>query len=172
MLGGGRKLANELGEPLYAVVVGSGLSKAFADEAIAFGADKVYLVDDPLLKTYETDAYLAVMEKVAKEVKPQVVLIGQTALGRDLAPRLAFRLATTATLDCVEVSLDPASKRLLQTKPVYGGNAQAIFVTETNPQIATIRVKTMRRIRLSCRKICQGEAAPSATGLDKFGKGR
>ena len=141
-LGCGRKLADDLGEGLSAALVGSGVS-ALAEEAIASGADKVYVSDAQMLKEYETDAYVAVLEKIVNEVKPQIVLMGQTTIGRDLAPRLAFRLNTTATLDCVELAIDPDSKCLLQTKPVYGGNARAIYTTESNPQIAAIRTKAM-----------------------------
>ncbi len=92
-LGCGRKLADDLGQELYAVLVGSEVS-SFAEEAIASGADKVFVVDDPLLKDYQTDSYAAVMEKVIKQVMPKVLLMGQTSIGRDLAPRLAFRLET------------------------------------------------------------------------------
>ncbi|MBI2328454.1 MAG: electron transfer flavoprotein subunit alpha, partial [Chloroflexi bacterium] len=118
LLGYGRKLADDLGEGLSAVLVGSGIS-SLAKDAIVFGADKVYVVDDPLLKDYQADSYLPVMQKVVQEAMPQIVLLGQTSVGRDLAPRLAFRLGTAATIDCVALEIDPNSKRLLQTKPVY-----------------------------------------------------
>jgi len=137
-LGCGRKLADELGEELYAAILGSETGGEAAREAIALGADKVAVVDDPVLKDYQADAYVTVMEKVVSQLMPQIIILGQTSVGRDLAPRLAFRLGTTATLDCIELAIDPATKRLLQTKPVYGGNAQAIFTTDTSPQIATI----------------------------------
>ena len=142
LLGCGRKLADDLGQELSAVLVGSGIGN-LAQEAIAFGADKVYVVDDPLLKDYQTDAYLSVTEKVVGQAMPQVLLMGQTSIGRDLAPKLAFRLKTAASLGCLELAIDPQSKRLLQTKPVYGGNAQVVFVTESFPQIATVRAKAM-----------------------------
>ena len=142
LLGGGRKLADDLGEELTAVLVGSGVG-GLAQEAIAFGAEKVYVVDDPLLKDYQTDSYVAVMEKVVKQVMPRVLMLGQTTTGRDLVPRLAFRLNTAASLDCLELSIDPDSKALLQTKPVYGGNAYAVFTTEYHPQIVTARLKSM-----------------------------
>jgi len=142
LLGGGRKLASDLGQELSAVLVGCGIS-SLAQEAIAFGADKVYVVDDPLLQDYQTDSYVSVMEKVAGQAMPQVILMGQTSTGRDLAPRLAFRLNTTASLGCLELAIDPQSKLLLQTKPVYGGNAQAVFVSESFPQIVTVRAKAM-----------------------------
>ena len=83
------------------------------------------------------------LEKVVNQVKPQIIIMGQTDAGRDLAPRLAFRLGTAATMDCVDLAIDPDSKRLLQTKPVYGGNAQAVFTTATDPQMVTIRTKAM-----------------------------
>ena len=140
LLGCGRKLADDLGQELVTVLAGSELSNPIR-EAIAFGADKVYLVDDPLLKAYQTDFYLSVMEKVAQQATPQIILLGQTSIGRDLAPVLAFRLKTAAILDCVALNIDPDSKRLHQTKPVYGGNIQAIFITESDPQIATVRAK-------------------------------
>ncbi len=162
-LGSGRKLAAELGHELSAVLVGSNVSN-LAQEAIAFGADKVYVVDDPLLADYRTDAYVSVMDKVAKQLTPQIILLGQTSIGRDMAPRLAFRLNTAATLDCVTLAIDPASKRLLQTKPVYGGNAQAIFTTDSDPQIATVRAKAMAALpRDAARK---GEVITIAAGLD------
>ena len=162
-LGCGRKLADDLGQELCAVLAGSGVS-SLAQEAIACGADKVCVVDDPLLKDYQTDSYVAVVEKVVKQVMPQVLILGQTTVGRDLAPRLAFRLETTATMDCIELAIDPDSKRLLQTKPVYGGNAQAIFTSETDPQVATIRTKAMTPLEPSSSR--KGEIIDIDAGLE------
>jgi len=164
LLGGGRGLADNLGEELSLVLLGSGIGD-LGKEAIAFGADKVYVVDDPLLKDYQTDSYVAVMEKVVKQVSPNILLIGQTAMGRDLAPRLAFRLDTAVSMDCVELSIDPDSKLLLQTRPVYGGNARAIYTCEgTKPQIATVRAKAMDPLeRDDARK---GEVITIESGLD------
>jgi electron transfer flavoprotein alpha subunit len=141
-LGAGRKLADGLGQDLVAVLVGSNIA-GVAPQAIIYGATKVYVVDDPLLKDYQTDAYVNVMEKVVTQVMPAVIIMGQTDVGRDLAPRLAFRLGTAVTMDCIDLAIDPETKRLLQTKPVYGGNAQAVFATDTDPQIVTIRTKAM-----------------------------
>ena len=163
ILGAGRKLADELGAPLSAVLVGSGIS-ALAKEAIAYGADKVYVVDNQLLKDYQTDSYLTATEKVAAEANPQIIIMGQTATGRDLAPRLAFRLKTTATLDCIELAIDNGSKRLLQTKPVYGGNAQAVFTSDTDPQIVTVRTKAMAPLAKNDSR--QGETINVDAGLD------
>lgn len=142
LLGCGRKLADDLGQELSALLVGGEVG-GLAQEVIAFGADKVYSVTGPRLKDYQTDAYLPVTEKVVRQTMSQIALFGQTSIGRDLAPRLAFRLGTVATTDCVELTIDPESKRLHQTKPVYGGNARAIFTSDLNPQIVTVRSKTM-----------------------------
>ncbi len=142
LLGCGRRLADDLGEELSAVLMGDGAGVP-AGEVIAAGADRVYTVEDGRLTDYQPDAYVAVIEKIVKAAPPQVLLLGQTTIGSDLAPRLAFRLETSAVLDCVELEIDGESKRLLQTKPVYGGNARAVFSTESFPQIATVRAKVM-----------------------------
>jgi len=163
LLGCGRKLADDLGQELCAVLAGSGIS-GLAQEAIAFGADKVYVVDDPLLKDYQTDSYVSVMEKVVKQVMPQILILGQTSISRDLAPRLAFRLDTAAAMGCVELAIDPESKLLLQTKPVYGGNAQAVFTCQSYPQIATVRAKAMSPLERDASR--QGEVITIEAGLD------
>jgi len=163
LLGGGKKLAADLGQELAAVIVGSGVA-AVAPEAVAYGADKVYVVDDPALKDYQTDTYVTAMEKVVQQAPPQVLLLGQTAIGRDLAPRLGFRFNTAANLGCLDLAIDPASKRLLQTKPVYGGNAQAVFVCDSNPQIATIRAKVMTAPEKDAAR--KGEIVAVAAGID------
>lgn len=164
LLGGGRGLADNLGEELSLVLMGSDIGD-LGKEAIAFGADKVYVVDDPLLKDYQTDSYLAVIEKVVNQVSPNILLLGQTSMGRDLAPRLAFRLDTAVSMDCVELAIDPDSKLLLQTRPVYGGNARAIYTCEeTKPQMATVRAKAMDPLeRDDARK---GEVITIESGLD------
>ncbi len=164
LLGGGRDLADKLGEELSAVLLGSGIGD-LAKEAVALGADKVYVVDDPLLKDYTTEAYVAAMEKVVKEVSPNILLFGTTPLGRDLAPRLAFRLETVVSMDCTALDIDPGSKLLLQTRPVYGGNALAVYVCEgSKPQMAAVRAKAMDpKERDDSRS---GEVVPIAAGLD------
>jgi len=163
LLGCGRKLADDLGQELCAVLVGSGVSD-LAQEAIAFGADKVYVVDDPLLKDYQTDSYVAVMEKAINQALPQVLLLGQNSIGRDLAPRLAFKLGTSVSTDCTDLSIDSDSKLLLQTRPVYGGNAQAIFTCKSFPQVATVRVKAMSPLETNASR--QGEVITIEAGLD------
>ncbi len=143
LLGVGRRLADGLGEPLSAVLLADKVGDA-AKDVIAFGADKVYVIESPLLKDYVTDAYVGALEKFCQEAKPNILLMGQTPMGRDLSPRLAFRLGTGATLDCLDLKIDPQSKLMVQTKPVYGGNALAEIVCErTRPQMATVRPKSM-----------------------------
>lgn len=142
LLGIGRKLANDLGEELYAFLPGRGV-QPLAQELVAGGADKVFVADDPRIEYYQTDSYTALMDGLCRQLSPQIVLMGQTSLGRDLAPRLAFRQGTGVAMDCVELSIDLQDRSLLQTRPVYGGNALAVLKTETKPQVATIRPKSM-----------------------------
>lgn len=142
LLGGGRHLADELKEDLVCVLVGDKLGDA-PKAAISYGADKVFTIEDPLLKDYQTDAYVAVMEKAVKDTSPRVLLFGQTAVGRDLSPRLAFRLGTSLSMDCMELSIDPATKMLQETRSVYGGNARATFSSDLMPQMVTVRQKAM-----------------------------
>jgi len=142
LLGCGRRLADDLKEELCCMLASDAVGEA-AKDAIAFGADKVYAVENPALKEYVADAYVQAADKVVAEVSPRVVLAGQTSVGRDLAPRLAFRLGTSLSTDCLELTVDPDSKLLTQTRPVYGGNAQAIFSSELMPQMATVRAKAM-----------------------------
>lgn len=143
LLGCGKKLANDLGEQLCAVLMGNDVS-CLANEAIAFGADRVCIVDDPLLKDYQTDCFVFSMVKVIELEMPRILIFGQTPVGQDLSPRLAFKLKTTVVLDCVELSIDSGSKLLLRTKPVYGGKAMANFISDYHPQLATIRPKSMQ----------------------------
>jgi len=142
LLGCGRRLAEVLQETLSAVIIGGNV-KGLAAEAAHSGADRVYEVSDRLLEDYLTETYTAVMATVVEKAKPRILLMGQTAVGRDLAPRLAFRLQTAAAMDCIELDIDETSRQLLQTRPVFGGNARAVVATECLPQIATVRAKSM-----------------------------
>ena len=164
LLGGGRKLADELGEELYAVFIGNHITES-AREAIAFGADKVYVVDNPRLAYFQTDLYMVSMAKVVERERPRFLLFGHTDMGADLGPRLSFRLGTAIATDCVELSVEQDTKHLLRTKPVYGGMAMATYVTEDFPQIATVRPKSLppaeRRVSV------QGLAVPIDVDLDK-----
>ncbi len=163
LLGCGRQLADGLGEDLSVALLGSGV-KGLAEEAIAWGADKAYVVDDPLLQDYQAEAYLAAAQKVTEEISPKVILYGQTPVGRDLAPRLAFRLGTAVSTDCVELAIDPDTKLLLQTRSVYGGNARAVFTSDRMPQIVTVRSKSMSPLPKDDSR--KGEVIEVAAGLD------
>lgn len=163
LMGEGGRLARELGQELSAVLIGNNIA-GLAQEAIAYGANKVYVIDDPLLNDYLTEPYLMVMDKIVKQIMPQILLLGQTQNGRDLTPRLAFRLNTAATLDCVALSIDPDTKRMLQTKPVYGGNAQSIQYCQTDPQIVSVRAKTMAPAEKDVNR--QGEVINIPAGID------
>jgi electron transfer flavoprotein alpha subunit len=163
LLGCGRKLADELKENLCCVLACDEVGGA-SKEAVAFGADRVYVVENPALKDYQADSYMQVAEKLAADLSPRAILMGQTLVGRDLAPRLAFKLGTSVTTDCLDLKVDPATKLLVQTRPVYGGNAQAVFTSELVPQIVTIRTKAMSPLeRDDSRK---GEVIPTKVDID------
>lgn len=164
LLGCGRKLADSLGEELASVLLGSGV-KDIANELIAYGADKVYVVDDAVLKDYQADAYKAAMLNVIKQADPKIVILGQTSMGRDLGPRLAFNLGTAISTDCLELEIDPDTKQLIQTRPVYGGNARAVFTTEKEPQMATVRTKAMTPLAKDDSR--SGEIIDVAAGVDE-----
>ena len=141
LLVAGRKLAEALGEEVAVAIPGSGLN-GVADSAIAQGADKVYLVEDPLLAETQIDAQLAAFEHVCRQVEPSVVLISRTQSGRDIGPRLAFRLGVGVAQDCIDIEIDSSTKRVVATRPVYGGNALSkVTFPENNPQVAVIRGK-------------------------------
>ena len=142
LLGGGRTLADQLHEELSCLLFGHEVSDV-APEAIAYGADTVYVVEDAQLKDYQTDTYTPAVAEILKKILPRILLFGQNDIGRDLAPRLAFRLRTGLSTDCIDLNIDPESKLLQQTRPVYGGNALATVMCQTLPQMATVRRKTM-----------------------------
>jgi electron transfer flavoprotein alpha subunit len=143
LLGIGQRLADQLGQEVWAALIGSAIPAELAQECIYFGARRVYVVDNPLFRDYLTDSYVAALEKLVRELKPDILLFGQTSMGRDVAPRLAYRLDTGVTLDCIELSIDRETGLMQQTKPVYGGNAHAVYVCQAKPQIASIRPKSM-----------------------------
>jgi electron transfer flavoprotein alpha subunit/NAD-dependent dihydropyrimidine dehydrogenase PreA subunit len=144
LLGKGRELADQLAEPLYAVVIGSGLD-AGAEELAVRGADRVYVYDHPDLSEPRDDPYSALLTELVREVKPSIFLIGATAIGRSLGPKVAACLETGLTADCTGLEIDPETRLLLQTRPAYGGNIMATIVTQNSrPQMATVRYKMMK----------------------------
>ena len=142
LLGSARDLAGKLGGQVGCALLGSGVADV-AQQIIAYGADHVVVIDAPALQDYLSDTYTSVMEAVVRQTDPEIVLMGHTSMGRDLGPRLAFRLGAGLATDCIELDIDNSSKQLLATRPVYGGNARATFATDTHPQMATVRSKAM-----------------------------
>jgi electron transfer flavoprotein alpha subunit len=139
MLGQGRRLADELGVPLTACLLGHGVH-AVAQEAIAYGADRVFLVDDPSLADYRTDPYTAVLVRLVREHRPEIFLLGASARGRDLAGAVATDLRTGLTADCTGLDIDPETRLLRQTRPAFGGNIMATIICPNyRPQMATVR---------------------------------
>ncbi len=145
LLGVGRTLANDLGVDLSAFVLGSGV-KGLAEEAFGYDADKVYLIDDPVLNHYRTPSYLHGSLALINKYKPEIVLMGATGLGRDLAGAVATALKTGLTADCTGLTIDKKMRLLEQTRPAFGGNIMATILTETcRPQMASVRPHVMPR---------------------------
>jgi electron transfer flavoprotein alpha subunit len=143
LLGIGRKLADDLGEELSVLLMGSTIGDV-GQEAIAYGADNVYVAEDSLLEHYNSDAYTQVAANLCKKVLPSIVLLGHTDIGCDLAPRLNGRLGGGLAMESMALSIDPTTKLLVSTRPVFGGNAHATVLSKTvRPQMATVRLKTV-----------------------------
>ena len=139
MMGQGRILADQLGTALTACVLGYGVGKV-AEEAIAYGADRVFLADDPMLSAYRTEPYARILVDLAREYKPEIFLLGASARGRDLAGSVATLLYTGLTADCTGLEIDPQTRLLRQTRPAFGGNIMATILTPNHrPQMATVR---------------------------------
>ena len=145
LLGVGRTLAQDLGVELSAFLLGSKV-EALAEEAFGYGADKVYLIDDPILYHYRTATYLQGSISLIRKYKPEIVLMGATGLGRDLAGAVATELNTGLTADCTGLTIDKKMRLLEQTRPAFGGNIMATILTETaRPQMASVRPHVMSR---------------------------
>ena len=143
LLGEGRKLADEIGTELCAVLCGKDVGP-LVDELFAYGADKVYVGDNEELKTYRTDAYTKVIFEAIESYKPEIVLLGATHIGRDLGPCLAVKANTGLTADCTSLEIDMEDKKLKQTRPAFGGNLMATIVCPNHrPQMSTVRPGVM-----------------------------
>ncbi len=164
LLGAGRKLANELGEELSILLMGS-KAGVLGKEAIAYGADRVYFSEDGLLDQYNSDAYTQVVANLCRKVLPSIMLLGHTDIGLDLAPRLNGRLGGGLAMDCLTLSIDPATKLLVSTRPVFGGNAHASVLSRSaRPQMATVRAKTMAPAERNDSR--QGQVIPVEDKID------
>jgi electron transfer flavoprotein alpha subunit len=158
LLGKARELAADLDEKkVTAVLLGSGVA-GLADELAAYGADRVIVVDDPTLKDYRTEPYTHALASVINEFKPEIMLVGATAIGRDLGPRTSARVKTGLTADCTKLEIgdfpltpvpgqEQKHKQLLMTRPAFGGNTIATIACPDNrPQMATVRPGVMQKI--------------------------
>lgn len=159
LLGKAKQLAGDLKEEVTAVLLGSGI-KNLADQLAEYGADKVIVVDDPELKDYRTEPYAHALAEVINKYKPEIMLVGATAIGRDLGPTVSARVATGLTADCTQLDIgdfpltpvpgkeaEQKHNQLLMTRPAFGGNTIATIACPNNrPQMATVRPGVMQKI--------------------------
>ncbi len=175
LLSKARELADELGVPVGAVLPGDGVAE-LADDLIAHGADKVYLVEHAKLAHYQTKPFSRVMCKQIADHQPQIVLYGASPIGRDLAPTVASRMKCGLTADCTELEIgdhtDPKTKQtheklLLQIRPAFGGNIIATIVNPHRwPQMATVREGVMRMPEPDATR--SGETIRCQAGIDEL----
>lgn len=156
LIGKGKDLAKDLGTEVTAVLVGSDV-KSLADVLAEYGADRVIVVDDPELKEYRTEPYAHALSSVIEKYKPEIFLVGATAIGRDLGPRVSARIHTGLTADCTQLDIgdfpinpipgrEQKHNQLLMTRPAFGGNTIAtIACPDFRPQMATVRPGVMQK---------------------------
>ncbi len=145
LVGEAKRLADVLKEPVIAVLLGHKIEH-LTDDLTSHGADVVVVVDAPELIHYDTEAYSQAMDAIIRDKKPNILLVGATTLGRDLAPRLSGRVHTGLTADCTELTIDNESGELWMTRPTFGGNLMATIVCpEHRPQMATVRPGVMAK---------------------------
>ena len=145
LLGEGKRLADEVGCKVCAVLCGENVDD-LVTELFEYGADIVYYANAPELKTYNTDSYTSVIYKAILKYKPEIVLMGATHIGRDLGPCIAVRCETGLTADCTKLDIDPEDKKLMQTRPAFGGNLMATIVCPRHrPQMSTVRPGVMAK---------------------------
>lgn len=180
LIGKGKDLAADLNTEVTAVLIGSNV-KALADELAAYGADRVIVVDDPELKDYRTEPYTHALSSVIETYKPDIMLVGATAIGRDLGPKVSARVHTGLTADCtlLEIGNFPINpvagqeqkpNQLLMTRPAFGGNTIAtIACPNTRPQMATVRPGVMqKRDRVEGAKAVIEEFNPGFTPNNQY----
>jgi electron transfer flavoprotein alpha subunit len=145
LLGAGRRLADELGTEVSAVLLGA--AEDTARELISWGADKVYLCNSPVFEKFNDEPYAQMLTTLIRNHKPEIVLAGATPIGRSFIPRVAARLRTGLTADCTALEIDKETGNLLQIRPAFGGNIMAtILCPNYRPQIATVRPRVMKRV--------------------------
>ena len=180
LLGKAKDLAADLNAEVAAVLIGSDV-KGLADELAAYGADKVIVVDDPELKEYRTEPYAHALASVIEKYKPEIMLVGATAIGRDLGPRVSARVQTGLTADCTQLEIgdfpinpvagkEQKHNQLLMTRPAFGGNTIATIACPDNrPQMATVRPGVMQKIaKIEGAKANVEEFNPGFTPDNKY----
>ena len=180
LLGKGKELAEKLETEVTAVLIGYNV-KNLADKLAEYGADKVILVDDPELEVYRTEPYAHALASVIQKYKPEIVLVGATAIGRDLGPTVSARVATGLTADCTVLEIgdfplvavpgqEQKHNQLLMTRPAFGGNTIATIACPNNrPQMATVRPGVMQKIEpIAGAKAVVEEYNPGFTPNNKY----
>jgi electron transfer flavoprotein alpha subunit len=146
LMGKARELGTFLGQEISALLLGENVA-GLSEILIEHGADQVFLAEHSALKDYRTTAYTKVIEELVKEYRPNILLMGATHIGRDLAPRVSRRVGVGLTADCTELSIDPQEQILLQTRPAFGGNVMATIANRySRPQMATVRPGVMEAV--------------------------
>lgn len=154
LLGKGLELAKKRNIPLMAAFVGSGIAEKAA-EAAGFGAEKIYMADHPALKHYTSVHYSEALKTILECAEPEILLVGATQKGRDLAARTAVKMGTGLTADCTMLEIQEESGRLLQTRPAYGGRVTATIICPDRPlQMATVREGVFSTPEASEKGIC------------------
>ena len=146
LLGAARKLADALGSTVSAVLMGGPdeALDAYARDAWAYGADRCHVVRDPALKGYRNEPFTRGLTELVNRHQPEIVLLGATTMGRDLAGSVATTLQTGLTADCTELNIDPATRALAATRPTFGGSLYCTIMTLAyRPQMATVRPRVM-----------------------------
>ncbi len=148
LLNEGKRLAEKLGTVLSAVLIGGNI-KSKAQELINRGADKVYVCEDLIFTEFQDDPYSGALTQLIEKEKPEIVLMGATNIGRSFAPRVAARIRTGLTADCVSLEVDPETRNLRQTRPAFGGNIMATILTPGHrPQMSTVRHKVFKEAKI------------------------
>ena len=146
ILGESRRLADELGVKLTAVILGNNIGH-LVNKLGEYGADEVLVADHSELENYTTDGYTKVLCDLVNDKKPGIFFIGATFVGRDLGPRVAARLRTGLTADCTSLAVEVENGALLATRPAFGGNIMAtIACPDHRPQMATVRPGVFSRL--------------------------
>jgi len=139
----GHGISKNMGGDVAIAILAEEIGKA-PEDAIAYGADRVFLAMSPILGVYKADAFLQALSPIIEQISPEAILMGQTDMGRDLAPRLAARLSTGLIPDCVDIKFEPASGSFRMTRPVFGYKALADFTSELKPQVVTLKSRTWK----------------------------